>query len=431
MADAPQAAPPSITELPNELTDGIDLASPLGIVRLLRQSDAQMFIGWREYPSLYDTEILRKLGLLTAWAAEVLSCEAPRRIVMSGAGTSGRLAYFVARTFNGLLQAAGQEPVFHYLIAGGNAALIAAQEGAEDNPHKGAAELEAAFEGAERGLYIGITCGVSAPYVAGQVDWLMERERFYTVLMGFNPPERARRVKVEGWDKTVGDVVDELLRRPARMMLLNPVYGPETITGSTRMKGGSMTKMLLEMVFRYALDIINLIPEEFDRKIRGITDDMDFGDEEEEDEGGPRGKLFSANGGGWDDEEEEEEEDGGEVESWQSAGEEGEIQPVTFGLADEEDDELFPVNIIEKYEDQVRAVYMERHDLARLIEAGGEALRNQGHIYYLGYGPLGVLALVDASESPPTFGARFEHLTGFVERGTNTNLGPGGDPPTR
>lgn len=43
----------SITELANEITNEIDIVDATGIVRLLRQTDAQMFYGWRHHPSLY------------------------------------------------------------------------------------------------------------------------------------------------------------------------------------------------------------------------------------------------------------------------------------------------------------------------------------------------------------------------------------------
>ena len=52
-------------------------------------------------------------------------------------------------------------------------------------------------EGHSRVLYIGLTCGMSAPYVAGQLDYCMQHpEKFTPVLIGFNPVERARCVNV-------------------------------------------------------------------------------------------------------------------------------------------------------------------------------------------------------------------------------------------
>lgn len=54
----------TITETPNELTDDIDIASPTEILRILRQSDAQLFSGWRHHPCIYDTQILHSIDLL-------------------------------------------------------------------------------------------------------------------------------------------------------------------------------------------------------------------------------------------------------------------------------------------------------------------------------------------------------------------------------
>lgn len=50
---------PAITETPNELTDGLDSASPEGIVRLLRGADAQLFCGYRHHPSMLDQDCLQ------------------------------------------------------------------------------------------------------------------------------------------------------------------------------------------------------------------------------------------------------------------------------------------------------------------------------------------------------------------------------------
>jgi hypothetical protein len=56
------------------------------------------------------------------------------RQVVGGAGTSGRLAYFVTRSFNNLMRSHGRHPCFRYCIAGGDAALFKSVEGAEDDP---------------------------------------------------------------------------------------------------------------------------------------------------------------------------------------------------------------------------------------------------------------------------------------------------------
>lgn len=111
-------------------------------------------------------------------------------------------------------------------------------------------------------MYIGITCGLSAPFIGAQIDWILDQEqqeKFVSVLMGFNPISVARNVPVENWNKTVYQVVQRLhqasttgtknsrdsKKNLGNHFILNPVYGPEPISGSTRMKGGTITKVSL------------------------------------------------------------------------------------------------------------------------------------------------------------------------------------------
>ena len=106
--------------------------------------------------------------------------------------------------------------------------------------------------GKKRVLYIGITCGLSAPYVAGQLHYANQhRDTITPILIGFNPLERARTVPIEGWTKTFAGVLAELHDHPSFAAIV-PVVGPEALTGSTRMKGGSATKIILEAMFAVA-----------------------------------------------------------------------------------------------------------------------------------------------------------------------------------
>jgi N-acetylmuramic acid 6-phosphate (MurNAc-6-P) etherase len=340
----------SITETPNELTNDIDIAGPLGIVRLFRQSDAQILNGWQTYPALLDLEILEKVERAVSETARLLRFKGEKKIIISGAGTSGRLAMFAARTFNEILRAKGFTPLFEYLIAGGDKALIRAQEGAEDDPHQAVRDLRAALGSAQRALYIGVTCGFSAPYIAGQLDYAKQHPSIFSVLLGFNPPERARNSRIENWNKTFRDVV-YAIQKKKHCLILNPIVGPEPITGSTRMKGGSATKLLLEVIFSLALLESGIVKQK-----EVLLHD------------------FSA-----------------------------------------EQEVLAQVKkMIRQYEAARLAAYDEEEPLADLIERAGETLRRKGHIYYLGYPPFGILGTVDASECPPTFGADFEDVRGFI-----------------
>jgi N-acetylmuramic acid 6-phosphate etherase len=109
------------------------------------------------------------------------------------------------------------------VIAGGYAALVRAQEGAEDRPESGADDLEA--RGVRAGDFVlGIAASGSTPYVHGA----LARARGLGARTGFllfTPPS------------------NEL--RQSHDVVIAPLVGPEVITGSTRMKAGTATKLVL------------------------------------------------------------------------------------------------------------------------------------------------------------------------------------------
>jgi N-acetylmuramic acid 6-phosphate (MurNAc-6-P) etherase len=349
-----------ITETPNELTVDIDIAEPKGIVRLLRQTDSQIFNGYSIYPGLSDTEILKKIECAIEKTAMVMKAKGKKAIVISGAGTSGRLAFFIARTFNRILAQSGHPPIFYYLMAGGDKALIRAQEGAEDNPKQAVLDLESVIHDAKQVAYFGVTCGLSAPYIAGQLDYSANKKHIYSVLLGFNPAALARNVPIENWDKTFLDVVQKIQKKE-NCLILNPIIGPEPITGSTRMKSGSATKIILELIFALALEKSGLL-----RQIRNKKSQIS--------------NLKSK------------------------------IQ-----------------YHIQQYETTRVETYQELEPISELVRLAGNSLRNKGHIYYLGSAPYGILGIIDASECPPTFGADFEDVRGFIEQGWKGMLGAGRD----
>uniref|UniRef100_A0A672Y4U5 SIS domain-containing protein n=1 Tax=Sphaeramia orbicularis TaxID=375764 RepID=A0A672Y4U5_9TELE len=110
-------------------------------------------------------------------------------------------------------------------------------------------------EGKKQVLYIGISCGLSAPFVAGQLDFCLQHPEVYTpVLVGFNPAHQARNDPMLGCTFTFRDVVQRMQKLAAtqKAFLINPAVGPEAISGSSRMKGGSATKILLEVIISAA-----------------------------------------------------------------------------------------------------------------------------------------------------------------------------------
>ncbi|MBI1337059.1 MAG: N-acetylmuramic acid 6-phosphate etherase [Phycisphaera sp.] len=144
------------------------------------------------------------------------------RLVYFGAGTSGRL---------GVLDASECPPTFCVdpgevvgIIAGGDGALRKSSEGAEDNPD-GVDPEWGRLKIGEQDTAVGIAAGGTTPYVLGGLR-LAKLRGATTALV----------TCVEGVEKTLADHVIAL-----------PV-GPEVLTGSTRMKAGTATKMALNML---------------------------------------------------------------------------------------------------------------------------------------------------------------------------------------
>lgn len=353
----------SITEMPNDLTRDIDIADAGGIVDLLCRTDAEMFHGWESYQGLAASEIRERIAEVIEHVEPLIRDGANGAIVISGAGTSGRLAMFAARTFNRLMADVGKSQVFRYLIAGGDRALIKAQEGAEDNPGQAVEDLQATIQGASHVAYIGVTCGMSAPYIAGQLDYTLDQANMISVLLGFNPIDLARNTPIEGWKKTFLDVARRV-EASSQSVVLNPVIGPEPIAGSTRMKGGSATKLLLELIFSLAI-----LRTADSRTLDALHPELRVN--------APLPELLD--------------------------------------------------RLIQHYDEARIATYRERDGIAQLVQIASEALKAKAHIYYLGRDVYGTLGTIDASECPPTFGADFEDVRGFIDQGWLGLLGPGKD----
>lgn len=149
------------------------------------------------------------------------------RLFYAGAGTSGRL---------GVLDASECPPTFGVsydlvqgIIAGGQEALWRAAEGAEDSFHEGT--RTALFRGIRpRDVVIGIAASGTTPFVLGV---LSESKKIgaFTALLCFNPNRKP--------DPNPQNEPDIVLAVPT---------GPEILTGSTRLKSGTATKLILNMV---------------------------------------------------------------------------------------------------------------------------------------------------------------------------------------
>src|SRR6266581_3458612 len=182
-----------------------------------------------------DSRIPKKLLGETAGIGRVVNAigktfKRGGRLFYVGAGTSGRL---------GVLDASECPPTFRTppqmvqaIIAGGEAALRQAIEGAEDDAKAGAAALSFR-QVTSRDAVIGIAASGTTPYVWGALTEA-KRNRAFTVLLCFNPYLRIPRAA-----------------RPN--VIIAPNLGPELLTGSTRLKAGTATKLLLNIFSTLAM----------------------------------------------------------------------------------------------------------------------------------------------------------------------------------
>jgi N-acetylmuramic acid 6-phosphate etherase len=164
-----------------------------------------------------------KPDIVKAIELVVAAFRAGGRLIYVGAGTSGRL---------GVIDASECPPTFltdpemvQGVIAGGREAMFRSQEGAEDDPATGARAMDDRNVG-PNDVVFGIATGATTPYVHGAIARGRERGA-RTVFFACVPNEQC------------ADQADVSIR---------VLTGPEIITGSTRMKAGTATKMVLNMV---------------------------------------------------------------------------------------------------------------------------------------------------------------------------------------
>ena len=203
-----------VTERRNPRTQEIDLADALGIVDLMSAED-------REVPLVVAGQ---REPIAAAITAAEETFRAGGRLFYVGAGTSGRL---------GVLDASECPPTFgtdpdmvQGIIAGGPAALTSAQEGAEDNIDQ--ARLDLAARGVRAGdMVVGIAASGTTPYVRVALEHALSIGA-RTVIVACSPPP------------------PDMLR--AAQIAIVAVTGPEALTGSTRLKAGTATKLILNII---------------------------------------------------------------------------------------------------------------------------------------------------------------------------------------
>lgn len=125
-------------------------------------------------------------------------------------------------------------------------------------------------------LFIGVSCGLSAPFVGGQLEYCLDHpEKFTPVLVGFNPVSMARQIRVPKWpdNRTFYDVATRM-ENTANALVLNPIVGPEPISGSSRMKGGTATKVMLDVAFYLASTTTEKKSKDIIAEFRSTVDRM-------------------------------------------------------------------------------------------------------------------------------------------------------------
>lgn len=205
---------PRTTERRNPRTASIDLASPLEIVDVINSEDRLV----PEAVASQREQIARAVELAEH------SFRAGGSLFYVGAGTSGRL---------GVLDASEIPPTFganpemvQGIIAGGMPALTRAQEGAEDIVENGAKEIDARGVGPDD-FVIGIAASGTTPYVHAALA--------RASALG----ARTGMIACSALPQPVVDLVD---------VAIVPIVGPEVVTGSTRMKAGTATKLVLNII---------------------------------------------------------------------------------------------------------------------------------------------------------------------------------------
>lgn len=201
------------TERRNPLTANIDTLSTLEMAKLINAEDHHC----AEAVEAVLPQIAQSIDMIYE------KIRSGGRLFYAGAGTSGRL---------GVLDAAECPPTYGVdpglvvgLIAGGPAAFLKAIEGAEDSAELGRQDLiDRQFT--DRDALVGIAASGRTPYVIGAMDYARSVGAPVIALVCTHNSEMSRHADVT----------------------IDPVPGPEVVTGSSRMKSGTCQKLVLNML---------------------------------------------------------------------------------------------------------------------------------------------------------------------------------------
>ncbi|NYF92001.1 N-acetylmuramic acid 6-phosphate etherase [Tunturiibacter empetritectus] len=201
------------TEARNPFTEHIDELPTLDMLRLINAEDAKVAAA----VAAVLPEVAKAIDAIAKRFAE------GGRLFYIGAGTSGRL---------GVLDASECPPTFSVpptliqgIIAGGDSALRNSSEQSEDSPEQGAANL-AAHSLTANDTVLGIAASGRTPYVLGALTHARQLGAL-TISLTCVP------------NSAMAEVAE---------ISIAPITGPEILTGSTRMKAGTATKLILNMI---------------------------------------------------------------------------------------------------------------------------------------------------------------------------------------
>ena len=201
------------TETRNDKTMNLDQMTPAELAAVMNEEDGNVVKAVKE--------VIPEIATAIEWATESLNRGG--RIIYMGAGTSGRL---------GVLDAVECPPTFGVspdlvvgLIAGGEGAFVKAVEGAEDSQTLGVQELKDLALN-KNDIVIGLAASGRTPYVIHGLAYA-DSIGCKTVAIACNR------------QSDVGK---------AAQLAIEPVTGPEVLTGSTRLKAGTAQKMVLNMI---------------------------------------------------------------------------------------------------------------------------------------------------------------------------------------
>jgi N-acetylmuramic acid 6-phosphate etherase len=207
-----------LTEQSNPASAGIDALPTIDVLAIINDEDRRV-----------AAAVASEISQITDAVDRIVDhIRVGGRLFYIGAGTSGRL---------GVLDAAECSPTFQVpvdlvqgIIAGGEPALAHASEASEDDPEVGRRDLIARGFSA-KDVLVGIAASGRTPYVLGAVE---EANRLGALTVGISCTP----------DSPLSHLVN---------IAITPLTGPEVIAGSTRMKAGTATKLVLNMISTAAM----------------------------------------------------------------------------------------------------------------------------------------------------------------------------------